>query len=352
MSRDFKRWRPARLTCALFAVCLAFAVAAAVPLLQRSASAETEGRVPGNASGNVSDAEIWRQVRQGVAGSITIPDTKAAVLAQSEGDNWRSWRNGPIAVVGAAAFWVMFFVVLSFHNIRGPVRLSHGRSGRKILRFSFIERFAHWLTAGSFIVLAITGVNMIYGRFLIMPLIGRDLFATLTQFGKYIHNYVAFAFMAGLLLIFFLWVRDNLWDRYDWGWIKKGGGLLFKTEHPPAAKFNFGQKTMFWAVIIGGTILSVTGLNLLFPFAFFDMQQMQWIQAIHGTVSQVVCMLMVAHIYIGTVGMEEAFTSMSTGYVDENWAKDHHKVWLEEIEAERAKDARTVPAGVPGAPAE
>lgn len=352
MSRIRERWRPARLTCALLAVCFAFALAAAVPLLQRSASAQTEGRVPGNASGNVSDAEIWRQVRQGVAGSITIPDTKAAVLAQSEGDNWRSWRNGPIAVVGAVAFWVMFFVVLSFHNIRGPVRLSHGRSGRKILRFSFIERFAHWLTAGSFVVLAITGVNMIYGRFLIMPIIGRDLFATLTQFGKYIHNYVAFAFMAGLVLIFFLWVRDNLWDRYDWGWIKKGGGLLFKTEHPPAAKFNFGQKTMFWAVIIGGTILSLTGLNLLFPFVFFDMQQMQWIQAIHGTVSQVVCMLMVAHIYIGTVGMEEAFTSMSTGYVDENWAKDHHKAWLEEIESDRAKDARTVPAGVSGAPAE
>jgi formate dehydrogenase subunit gamma len=352
MSRYFERWRPARLTCALFAVCFAFALAAAVPLLQRSASAETEGRVPGNATGNVSDSAIWRQVRQGEAGSITIPDTKAAVLAQSEGDNWRSWRNGPIAVVGAVAFWVMFFVVLSFHNIRGPVRLSHGRSGRKILRFSFIERFAHWLTAGSFIVLAITGVNMIYGRFLIMPIIGRDLFATLTQFGKYIHNYVGFAFIAGLLLIFFLWVRDNLWDRYDWGWIKKGGGLLFKTEHPPAAKFNFGQKTMFWAVIIGGSILSVTGLNLLFPFAFFDMQQMQWIQAIHGTVSQVLCMLMVAHIYIGTVGMEEAFTSMSTGYVDENWAKDHHKAWLQEIEGERAKDIRALPEGVPGAPAE
>ena len=352
MSRTLKRWRPARQTGALFAICLAFALAAAVPLLQRSASAGSDGSVPGNASGNASDAEFWRQVRQGAAGSITIPDHKAAVLAQSEGDNWRSWRNGPIAVVGAVAFWVMFFVVLGFHNIRGPVRLSHGRSGRKVLRFSFIERFAHWLTAGSFIVLAVTGVNMIYGRWLLMPIIGRDLFAALTQYGKYIHNYIAFAFMAGLVLIFVLWVRDNIWDRYDWGWIKKGGGLLFETEHPPAAKFNFGQKTMFWAVILGGLVLSFTGINLLFPFVFFDMQQMQWIQAIHGTVSQVVCMLMVAHIYIGTVGMEEAFTSMSTGYVDENWAKDHHKAWLAEIEAERANAGPAVPQAAHGAPAE
>jgi formate dehydrogenase subunit gamma len=236
--------------------------------------------------------------------------------------------------------------------IRGRVRISHGRSGRKVLRFTFIERFGHWLTAGSFLILAVTGVNMLYGKHVLLPLLGKETFAALTQAGKYVHNYVAFAFMAGLVLIIGLWVRDNFWDRHDWGWIKKGGGLLFETEHPPAAKFNFGQKTMFWAVVGCGLILSVTGLNLLFPFRWFDLQTMQWIQAIHATVSQVICMLMVAHIYIGTIGMEDAFHSMTTGYVDENWAREHHSAWYEETRAGKARGAGAVPAGAPGAPAE
>lgn len=349
---------------AFLAVGIGMAVA---PLIGADAQAQSAGSVPGNTLGTASDAEVWREIRRGVSGTVSIPDEKAAVLVQSEGDNWRAWRNGPIAWVGAIAFWVMFFVVFGFYMLRGKVEIKDGKSGRRVLRFGFIERFAHWLTAGSFIVLAITGVNLLYGRYVIrffealfgsgegVGPTGSALFATLTQVGKYIHNYVAFAFMLGLLMILVLWVRENIWDRYDWGWIKKGGGLLFETEHPPAGKFNFGQKTMFWAVIITGALLSLTGLNLLFPFVFAEsVEQMQWTQAIHATVSQVICMLMVAHIYIGTVGMEDAWNAMSTGYVDENWAKEHHNAWYRQKLADeaRARDGDRPLAPPAGAPAE
>jgi formate dehydrogenase subunit gamma len=304
------------------------------------------GQVPSGALGTISDAEVWRAIRQGVSGTVSIPDKKAAVLVQSEGDNWRGWRNGPIAVAGAIAFWVMFFVIFGFYMIRGRVEVQHGLSGRKILRFRFIERFAHWLTAGSFILLAVTGVNMLYGKHVLIPLLGKSTFAALTQFGKYLHNYVAFAFMVGLVLMFVLWVRDNLLDRYDWGWIKKGGGLLFPTDHPPAAKFNFGQKTVFWAVMVSGLLLSVTGLNLMFPFYAADLHQMQWIQAVHATVSQVICMMMIAHIYIGSIGMQGAFEAMSTGEVDENWAKEHHSAWHEEAVREQQRQDQADTGGV------
>ncbi len=322
------------------------------PSLNAPAFAQTDGRVPGGALGTVNDAELWRQVRQGDRGTVSLPNKQAGVLVQSEGDNWMNWRNGPIALVGAIMFWVMFFVVFGFYMLRGKVKIAGGPSGRKVLRFTKLERFAHWLTAVSFLVLAATGVNMLYGKHIVMPIVGQSAFAALTQAGKYTHNYIAFAFIAGLVLIFVLWVKDNIWDKYDAGWIKKGGGLLFETEHPPAAKFNFGQKTMFWAVILGGGVLSFTGLNLLFPFVLFDLQQMQWIQAIHGTVSQIVCMLMVAHIYIGTVGMEGAFETMTTGKVDENWAREHHSAWLKEVREMEAKARAETPVVAPGAPAE
>ncbi len=313
------------------------------PSLEAPAVAQTEGAVPGSTLGSTSDAEFWRKVRKGVTGSVSIPDNKAAVLVQSEGDNWRGWRNGPIAIVGGITFWVMFFVVFGFYMLRGKIKVQMGKSGRRILRFTTLERFAHWLTAGSFIILAITGVNLLYGRFVVRfihllagdvapgTMQGSETYATLTEIGKYVHNYVGFAFMIGLLLVFVLWVRQNIWDKYDWGWIKKGGGLLFANQHPPAEKFNFGQKTVFWAVIFGGGALSFTGLNLLFPFVLFDLQAQQWMQAIHATVSQILCMMMVAHIYIGSVGMDDAIHTMTDGYVDENWGKEHHSAWLEKL---------------------
>jgi formate dehydrogenase subunit gamma len=319
---------------------------------QAQTQALASSGVPGNVLGSVSDAEVWRTVRQGVAGTVSIPDKKAAVLIQSEGDNWRSWRNGPIAIVGAVAFWVMFLVVVSFHGYRGGIRMSHRPTGRDVLRFTPIERFAHWLTAGSFLLLAVTGVNMIYGRHVVLPLIGPQAFSWLSWIAKHVHNYVGFAFIAGLVLIFGLWVRNNLWDRWDWNWIRKGGGLLVPSEHPPAGKFNFGQKTVFWMVMGGGGILAATGLNLLFPFFLLDLHQMQWIQAIHGTLSQVLCMLMVAHIYIGTVGMEGAYRAMSTGWVDESWAREHHAAWLDEVRQSDAGQSRDLPGHAPAAPAE
>lgn len=305
-----------------------------------------------NTLGPDNDATIWRQIGDGQRGYVSLPDTKAGVLVQRNGEQWRLWRAGPIAVVGAVAFWTMFVVVVGFYLLRGKVRIQAGRSGRKILRFSLIERFAHWLTAGSFLLLAVTGVNLLYGRYLLAPIIGLEAFSIVARIGKYAHNFTGFAFIAGLILMFVLWVRDNIWDRYDWRWIREGGGLIFRDKHPAAGKFNFGQKTVFWMVMGGGTILAVTGINLLFPFVFFDLQQMQWIAAIHATLSQVLCLLMVAHIYIGTIGMEDAFHAMSTGYVDVNWAREHHRGWLEDVEAGEAAGATPRPAPPRPAPAE
>ncbi len=350
-------WIAVRRLIAGFAMALVIFYAGAAgltlsPALHAPAVAQTDGRVPGGVSGNVSDSEMWRQIRKGEQGTVSIPDKKAGVLVQSEGDNWMNWRNGPIALVGAIMFWVMFFVVFGFYMLRGKVKIAHGPSGRKVLRFTSLERFAHWLTAVTFLVLAATGVNMLYGKHVLIPLMGPSAFSTFTEVGKYVHNYIGFPFMVGLALIFILWVKDNVWDQYDAGWIKKGGGLLFETEHPPSRKFNFGQKTVFWMVIGGGGVLSFTGINLLFPFVLFDLQQIQWMQAIHGTASQILCMLMIAHIYIGTVGMEGSFESMTTGQVDENWAREHHDIWLKEIQEKEAKKRAEASGVAPGAPAE
>ncbi len=200
-----------------------------------------------------------------------------------------------------------------------------------------------------------TGLNVLYGKYVLMPIIGQDTFATLTYWGKLAHNYIAFAFMIGIAMMIVLWVRDNLPSREDVTWIAKGGGMFGKGVHPPAKKFNFGQKVIFWVVVLGGASLAYTGLSLMFFFdlkAFsatfallnlfgFDLptqltalQESQLAQLWHATLALIVIAVIIGHIYIGSLGMEGAFDAVSTGQVDENWAREHHSLWVAEVELE------------------
>jgi formate dehydrogenase subunit gamma len=219
------------------------------------------------------------------------------------------------------------------------VRIEAGRSGRAIVRFTAFERFVHWMTAVCFIVLAITGLNITFGKPLLLPLIGPEAFTAWSQWAKYAHNYLSFPFALGVILIFLIWIAWNIPSRIDIDWIKRGGGIVGH-EHPPARRFNAGQKLIYWIVVLGGGAVAVTGYLLMFPFYATDVGGMQTAQVIHGIVAMLFVAAMLGHIYIGTIGMEGAFEAMGTGTVDENWAKEHHSLWLEE---ERAKAGAGAP---------
>ncbi len=320
----------------------------------------TGGAVPGDTLGTTSDAEMWRAVRRGVSGTVTIPDQKAAVLVQSDGETWRLLRNGPLFDYLGLVMIATLVLLALFFAIRGRIRVEHGLSGVRIKRFGTIERTAHWLMALSFIILGISGLNISFGRELIMPLIGKEAFGPMAWFLKHTHNYVAFAFMLGLAMAFVMWVVHNIPNRQDLVWFAKGGGLIGRGVHPPAWKFNAGQKIIFWLVMIGGLSLSLSGWALLFPFQhhFFTdtfvalssigidvpswlgmpeppytaIQEQQYNAVWHAIVAVLMICLIFAHIYIGTIGMEGAFDAMGSGDVDKNWAKEHHSLWVEQLE--------------------
>ncbi len=310
------------------------------------------GAAPGGTSGNVSDSETWRKIRHGAQGRVSIPDPNAGVLVQSQGEEFRNFRNKTLVQTGAWSLLGIVVLLAAFFLIRGRIRIDTGFSGRKVLRFNRLERFAHWMTAGSFVVLGITGLNMLYGKTVLLPVIGASTFATLTLAGKYSHDYLGFAFTIGLILMIVLWVRDNLPSRHDIRWLAAGGGMFSKGAHPPAKKFNAGQKVIFWFVVVSGLSLATTGFSLLFPFQFalFEgtfrllnafgfglpieltpLQETQLALLWHSIVALVAIVVIIAHIYIGTLGMEGAIDAVMTGEVDENWAQEHHSLWLTEI---------------------
>jgi formate dehydrogenase subunit gamma len=288
---------------------------------------------------SVNEEQLFRQLNPTVSGRITIPDERAGVLIQPAGRDWRSFHQGTLLWLGGLAILGMGAVVAVFYAMRGKIRIDAGPSSVRIQRFNGFERFVHWLTAICFIVLALSGLNITFGKYVLLPLLGADFFATISQLGKYAHNFLSFPFMLGLVLMLLVWIKDNLPAGGDLAWIKAGGGLI-GGGHPPARKFNAGQKLIFWSVILGGAAISVSGVLLLFPFVATDIAGMQLAQIVHGVVSVLLIAIMIGHIYIGSVGMEGAFDAMGSGEVDLNWAKEHHSLWVAETQGGKAGRAQ------------
>jgi formate dehydrogenase subunit gamma len=276
----------------------------------------------------VKEQQLLQEMSR-IQGRVSIPDQRSSVLIQPEGREWREFRDVTLRWIGGVAILGMVAVLTIFYLIRGMVRLERGRSGRTIVRFNSFERFVHWLTATCFILLAISGLNITFGRPLLLPLIGHDAFSEWSQWAKYAHNYLSFPFTIGVVLIFLMWLGGNIPNRTDIDWIKRGGGIVGH-DHPPAYRFNAGQKGVYWIVVIGGGLVSATGYVLLFPFYLSGIEGMQLAQVVHSVVAMLFLAVMLAHIYIGTIGMEGAFEAMGSGTVDVNWAEEHHKLWLEE----------------------
>jgi formate dehydrogenase subunit gamma len=262
-----------------------------------------------------------------IEGRISIPDWRASVLIQPAGREWVTFHEVILHWLGAIAILGMIVALGTAYLIMGRIRISAGRSGQKVRRFSPFERFSHWLTAVSFVVLGLTGLNITFGKILLMPVIGPDAFGSFSETAKYAHNFVSFAFTIGLMLIVVMWIRDNIPSKVDMEWLKQGGGFI-KSKHAPAGRFNAGEKLVFWFALGAGAAVIASGFVLLFPFYLTNIAGMQIAQVVHAVVAVLFVAVILAHIYIGTLGMEGAFEAMGTGDVDLNWAREHHDQWL------------------------
>ncbi|MBR0654231.1 formate dehydrogenase subunit gamma [Plastoroseomonas arctica] len=279
---------------------------------------------------SAEELELQRTLQGGrIEGRITIPNQQAATLIQPAGREWRAFHNRTLAWVGGVAVVGMLALLAIFFFSRGRIRIEGGPSGQTIQRFNILERANHWMVASCFIILGLSGLNLTFGRHLLLPMVGPEAFTAVSQWGKYAHNFLSFPFALGLVVMFLLWVRDNIPNRRDITWFKMGGGFIGK-GHPAAERFNAGQKVVFWITILGGGAVAASGYFLIFPFAATDIAGMQLSHIVHSLLAVLMIAAMLAHIYIGSLGMEGAIDAMSSGQVDVKWAKEHHSLWVEE----------------------
>jgi formate dehydrogenase subunit gamma len=295
---------------------------------------------PGN------NAPFWRAVRESgqQQGYTSLPGAEKGMLIQpfvqypgsrlaTAGEAWRQVRNQWIIPYGGALILIVALAIGLFYWRRGPMGGHLPDTGRRIERFTYFERAAHWSAAIAFVVLATSGLVMAFGKFFLLPIIGGTLFGWLAYALKTAHNFAGPLFAVALLVVIVTFVRDNLPRGDDLNWLAKGGGM-FGNEEVPSHRFNAGEKLIFWGgVIMLGLIVVGSGLVLdkLVPGMAYLRGDMQVASMIHSIASVLMMAMFCGHIYLGTIGMKGAYQGMRTGYVDEAWAREHHALWAEDI---------------------
>ena len=325
--------------------------ASSLPGYMQQNNAQRNAVQPGN------NAPMWRDAKAGVNGYTSLPYLEAGNLIQGQvqypgsryttaGEAWRQVRNGWIIPYGGALLIIVAVALAIFYFAKGPMGHAEGTAGgRRIERFTPLERAAHWTNAIAFVVLAISGIVMAFGKFFLLPIIGQTLFGYFTYVLKNLHNFVGPLFTVSLLVMVVLFIKDNLPQRGDLTWLTRLGGMFGKKE-VPSHRFNAGEKGMFWvgnlllgAIVIGSGLV----LDKLIPGLLYDRGQMQVAHMIHAVAAALMMAMLMVHIYMGTVGMRGAYRAMREGYVDEAWAQEHHAYWYEDIKAGKIPAQRSKP---------
>ena len=328
--------------------------ASADPKYAQQSNAERAKVQPGN------NAPMWRQVGAGVTGYSSLPKSEAPEAGNliqpfvqypgsrltNGGEAWRQVRNNWLIPYGGSLLLIMLLALGIFYRTRGMIKTHAPDTGRKIERFTPFERAAHWSNAIAFVVLGVSGVVMAFGKFFLLPVMGGTLFGWLTYALKNAHNFAGPLFAVSLAVVFFTFLRDNWPQKGDINWLLQGGGMFGGAE-PASNRFNAGEKIVFWGgVFFLGIVVVGSGfvLDKLVPGLVYERSTMQIAHMVHAVATILMMFMFIAHIYLGTIGMQDAYKGMKTGYVDETWAKEHHEWWYNDVKAGKIPVQRSQPA--------
>jgi formate dehydrogenase subunit gamma len=311
---------------------------------------------PGN------NADVWRNVRSGAPNYTSVPGRETEVLVQPQarfpgqdgmttaGEAWRKFRNGPIIFYGGWLVVLVLAVLAAIYFAVGPIKLHEKPSGRLLERFTVAERWAHWVMGISFCVLAVTGLILMFGKYILLPVIGQPLFGWLGNLSKNLHNFVAPLFIVSLLVFIVMYLKDNLPEKGDMAWLLGSAKFLTGSAHLPSGRFNAGEKIWFWVgVVLLCLTVIVSGVILLFPNFDQVRTTMQQASVVHAIAALIVIAYALAHIYMGTIGVEGAYGNMRDGVTDETWLKEHHEYYYNDVKSGKVQ---TKPVSAPATTAQ
>lgn len=298
---------------------------------------------PGN------NAPMWRAVGAGATGYSSLPKSEAPEAGNliqpmvqypgsrftTAGEAWRQVRNNWLIPYGGSLVLIALVALAILYFAKGSLGQARNDGPPVIERFTPFERSAHWLNAIAFVLLAVSGIVMAFGKFFLQPVLGLHLFGWLSYLLKNIHNFAGPLFAVSLVIVLITFLKDNIASIWDLLWLKNAGGM-FGGKQVPSHRFNPAEKGMYWwGMFFPGLLAVVSGLvlNKLIPGLGITRGEMQIAHMIHLVATVIMMSMVFGHIYMGTLGVRGAYKAMRTGWVDEEWAKEHHELWYDDIVA-------------------
>ncbi|MFA0087985.1 formate dehydrogenase subunit gamma [Vibrio sp. 10N.261.51.F12] len=292
----------------------------------------------------LAGADYWRAVKEGGKGTTTSASPEHGVLISTPGETWFILKEKWMSPAAAVAIFGSIAMVVLMYFIVGPLKLSAARTGKKIRRWSRMDRALHWSMAFTFLTLAFSGLMLVYGKHFMKPYVPTELWGWTIYIAKQYHNYVGPLFFILLFAVLFKWWRKSIFNKTDMQWFMKLGGMVgkHKGKHPSAGFSNGGEKAIYWLLICFGAVAAVSGLIMDFPIFGQTRRDMELSNLVHMFSALILICGFVFHIYIGLFGMEGALEGMVTGDVDETWAKEHHDLWYEEVKDKQGQETEAM----------
>jgi formate dehydrogenase subunit gamma len=304
-----------------------------LPQAASAAAPQQHKDFPQGVSAENPGSDLWREVRQReapISGVTQVQGVDSGVLINAQGDRWARFRiNNPVRYAPFVLLTVILVIAL-FYALRGKVGIEGGLSGRMVKRFTDYERILHWTLAIVFLFLAITGLILLLGRTLLIPLFGHQVFSLLASASKEGHNLFGPIFLVSLIMMVISFARRNIYEKGDLTWLLKGGGFIGK-GHVSGGFFNMGEKSWYWLVVLVGLAISISGLVLVSPYFGQGRVIMEVSHVVHVFAAMALIAVAIGHMYTGSFGTEGSLEAMKSGYVDINWVEAHHDRWASKV---------------------
>jgi formate dehydrogenase subunit gamma len=198
-----------------------------------------------------------------------------------------------------------------------------------LVRYAAASRINHWLNGGCFVLLTLSGLAMFHPLLFFLS----DLFGG-GQWTRAVHPWIGVVLLlsySGLIIQFW---RDEMWTRDDFAWLKAIDRVLVDdVEHvPEVARFNAGQKFVFWAMALLVPVLFFSGL-VIWEAYFSDyttIEQKRVAVLIHSLSAIAAMIVWIIHVY-AALWIRGSIRAMTQGYVTPGWAYRHHRKWFRSL---------------------
>ncbi|MEW9581665.1 formate dehydrogenase subunit gamma [Paraburkholderia sp. DGU8] len=203
------------------------------------------------------------------------------------------------------------------------------KGNRLIVRYTPNERTNHWITAISFVLLAISGLAMFHPAM-------SWLYAILGggQWTRILHPFIGCVMFVSFLILALRFWHHNYLDKADMQWVRQIGDVLNNREDklPAIGKYNAGQKLLFFTMVVCLVLLLASGIVIwrrYFSF-YFPIGVIRLAAVVHAAAAFVLMVGIVVHIY-AALWIKGSVGAMTRGTVTYGWARKHHPNWFKEI---------------------